>query len=217
VWHPSFASLDERLRWTVIFLYLDEVLGEVGTQAWIGEIEPGEHQLRDAIPLKELPTFVADVAEEYGWEKGGPGEVWTSYTVEDPIPGALRRDIVAGCTCQLVLVAESETGHLDPDPLEGTGADYVYVAFPANQFPEGGEAEARERIEEVLDAALGAGAAGRVVGGALGLDHAYIDLLLFDGPKSLEIVRSALRAQGLAAISTVQYFARSRGAAQPMA
>ena len=212
VWHPAFSGLDERFRWTVIFLYLDEVLGEIGTQSWIGEIDLGEEGLSDAMPLRELPSFIEKVAAERGWQKGAPGETWTSYHLENAAPGTLRRDIMAGTTCQIVLIAESESGHLDPDPLEGSGAEYLYLAFPATHLPAGNEVAARARIEEALDQALASPASGKVLGGALGLEHAYIDLLVFDGANSVALIESALRPLQLPAGTTLEHFARSRAA-----
>jgi hypothetical protein len=212
VFHPAFAELDERMRWTVIFLYLDEVLGEIGTQNWIGEIEPGDEHLADAMPLRELPSFIESAAAERGWKKGGPGETWTSFHLEDPTGGVLRRDIIAGTTCQIVLIAESESGHLEADPLEGTGAEYVYVAFPASHLPVGNEVAARAEIEEALDSALTSAAAGRVLGGALGLDHAYIDILIFDGRRSLEIIEGTLKPRALPAGTTLERFAKAHAA-----
>jgi hypothetical protein len=212
VFHPALAELDERMRWTVIFLYLDEVLGEIGTQNWIGEIEPGEKHLGDAMPLRELPSFIEKLATERGWKKGGPGETWTSFHLESPATGALRRDIIAGTTCQIVLVAESEEGHLDPDPLEGTGAEYLYLAFPASHLPAGNEVAARAEIEELLEAVLGGAGSGRVLGGALGLDHAYVDVLIFDGANSVELIELALKPRGLPPGTTLERFAKAHAA-----
>ena len=210
VYHPAFRDLEERMRWTVIFLYLDEVLGELGTQNWIGEIEPGDRELRDAMPLRELPTFIEGMAKEYGWKKGAPGDTWTSFHLESPADStALRRDIIAGTTCQIVLIAESETGHLDPDPLEGSGAEYLYLAFPAAHLPKGNEVAARAELEEALEAALAAASSGRVLGGALGLKHAYIDVVIFDGPKSIDLIEATLKPFNLPPGTTLERFAKA--------
>ncbi len=210
VYHPDFQKLEERMRWTVIFLYLDEVLGEVGTQNWIGEIEPGDRELRDAMPLRELPSFIESVAKDYGWKKGSPGETWTSFHLESPADSAaLRQDIIAGTTCQIVLIAESETGHLDPDPLEGSGAEYLYLAFPASHLPKGNEVAARAELEEALEDALAGASSGRVLGGALGLKHGYIDVVIFDGPRSIDLIEATLKPFNLPEGTTLERFAKA--------
>jgi hypothetical protein len=119
---------------------------------------------------------------------------------------------MAGTTCQIVLIAESESGHLDPDPLEGTGAEYLYLAFPANHLPAGDEVATRAKIEESLNAALTSANSGRVLGGALGLDHAYIDLLIFDGQRSVALIQSTIRSQSFPTGTTLERFARSHAA-----
>jgi len=58
VWHPLFDILQERERWTILFLFLDEVLGEYGTQQSIGKISLDGQRLADAIPLQELLPFI---------------------------------------------------------------------------------------------------------------------------------------------------------------
>ena len=165
------------------------------------------------MPLRELPSFIEGVAKDYGWKKGSPGETWTSFHLESPSDSsALRQDIIAGTTCQIVLIAESETGHLDPDPLEGSGAEYLYLAFPASHLPKGNEVSARAELEEALDAALAAARSGRVLGGALGLKHAYVDVVIFDGARSIDLIEATLKPFNLPEGTTLERFAKARAA-----
>jgi hypothetical protein len=96
------------------------------------------------------------------------------------------------------------------DPLAGTGADYVFVAFDGRGAPPGDQSGARGKIEDALDQALRACASGRLLGGASGTSRAYVDLLLFDGAASLEIVRQVLQEQPLPAGSSLNYFAKEK-------
>lgn len=212
VWHPAFPKLEERARWTAIFLYLDEVLGELCTQSFIGEITIGDSRLAEAIPLKELPSFVDATVEKHGWTIDAPGELWSSYQTKEPTRGVLRGDIIAGSTAVFALIREVKEGRLEPDPLEGTGAEYVYVAFSRSELPSGNEVEARGVIEEALTEALQPSGSGMVIGGAIGLDYAYIDLLLFDGKTSRGIVKKVLQEKGLGRGTSIEQFARARAA-----
>jgi hypothetical protein len=210
VWHPRFPEMDENTRSTVAFLFLDETLGEIDTENWIGVIDIGDQRLTHTIPLGELPSFVAKTREETGWKKGKPGELWTSYRGNDPQRGKLRGDIIAGTTSQFALVSELEDGALDPDPLEPWGADYVFIAFDSSVLPQGSEVDARADIEDALTSALSSAASGLVLGGAMGIEHAYIDLILFDGANSLDIVQRVLREMRLPSGTTIEFFAKSR-------
>jgi hypothetical protein len=211
VWHPLFEQMEERERWTVLFLFLDEVLGEYGTQHWIGEIKLDPKRLADSIPLEELRDFTQRLQSDTGWKKLPPGEVWTGYRMGEQHGHFLRGDVVAGSTLNMRLIDDYLNAEgLMEDPLAGTGADFVFVAFDRSILPQGGEVDARAKIEEAVDKELKASESGRHLGGALGTSNAYIDLLLFDGASSTEIVRQALREQGLPTGSSINYFAKEK-------
>jgi hypothetical protein len=210
VWHPSFSKMEERARWMAIFLYLDEVLGELGTQSWIGEIKVSDDRLADAMPLTEFAAFVDRVVADHDWKLSTPGVMWHSYELKEIGSGPLRSDIIAGSTCLFPLIQSIKDGHVDPDPLAKTGAEYVYIVLPKSALTPGQEVASRGIIEEALESAFEGKSAGRLLGGAIGRDHAYIDLLLWDGANSLKIVEEVLRKQGLGAGSSIEYFALSR-------
>lgn len=210
-WHPLFPKLDERTRWTVLFLMLDEALGEIGTQNWIGHIEMNDQHLAGALPLTELRAFIERVQAEHQWKKGGPGELVSLYRLKEEHPGDLRGDIFVGSTVVMPLIGEfSEANGEMKNPLAGTGADYVYIAFDIGVLPKGNEANARGEIEDALTAALEPAASGQVLGGAMGRRHAYIDLLLFDGAKSVNLVLDTLRKRKLPAGTSLNYFAHEK-------
>jgi hypothetical protein len=213
VWHPLFKDLAEPDQWSPLFVFLDEALGEYGVQQWIGEIKLNDERLADAMSLTELPQYVEKVAQEQGWEKLAPGDSVSLYKCDEPHEGFLRGDIIVGNSAVMRLINDylEAEGDLE-DPLAGTGAAYVFVAIDAGFLPDGQESDVRGAIEDALDAALKTSASGRLVGGAHGIKQAYIDLLLFDGRASLELVTKTLREQGLPGGTTIHFFAReSRG------
>ena len=52
-------------------------------------------------------------------------------------------------------------------------------------------------IEDAISEALEANSGGKVFGGATGYVNFYIDVLIFDGDESLEIIKSVLRSRNL--------------------
>lgn len=210
VWHPLYEHMEEGARWTVLFLFLDEVLGEFGTQQWIGEIQLNNKRLAESIPLRELRGYLDNVAQNTGWKKFPPGEAVSVYQLE-PHGRFARGDIIVGNTrCPALLNEYLEAKGALPDPLAGTGADYVYAAFDARVLPDGQQSETRGAIEDLLDAALRGVAGGQLIGGAHGAERAYIDLLLFDGDASMGVVEQILREQGLPPGTRIEYFAKER-------
>ena len=214
VWHPLYAGVHEdEARLGAFFVFLDEVLGEYGTGQWIGEVTPSDKQLADAIPLTELWGFIDKLESERGWQKLLPGEAYVGYEREDPENRFPRDDIFVGSTMLYELIVDyyEAEGELE-DPLAGTGADYVFVSMDVQLFPEGQQMEKREGIENALAAALKSEHSGRVVGGAFGTQFAYLDLMLFDGPNSVQIVERVLREQNLPAGTAINFFAREKAA-----
>jgi hypothetical protein len=208
-----FATVrKENERLSPLFLFLDEVLGEFGTGLWIGEIESNDTQLADAIPLKELHAFIKKLETEKGWEKLPPGESGVVYSRKERARRFLRDDIIAGSTTHPDLVNEyyRADGQLQ-NPLAGSGADYVFVSFDCAFFPEVKEmVDRRSVIENALDKALLAAQSGRMLGGAFGTQFGYIDLLLFDGQSSIEIVERVLRKHNLPAGTAINFFAKEK-------
>jgi hypothetical protein len=212
VWHPLFGVLEERDRWTILFLFLDEVLGEYGTQQWIGDVKLHDKRLAEAIPLKELLPWIKKIEVETGWKKHPTGTIVTVYKFEEQMDGVPRGDIFVGSSSNMKLVSECRNG---PDsfknPLAKFGVDYVFVAFDATFLPRGEETTARGEIEDALEKTLTSEASGQVLGGAMGRMFAYIDLVLFDGSASLDLVERTLRQRKLPPGTSVHFFSNEKG------
>jgi hypothetical protein len=212
VWHPLYAGVpEEEARLGAFMVFLDEVLGEYGTSTWIGRVSASDQQLADSIPLTELWAYIDNLESEKGWEKFLPGEACTAYQHEEPQNRFPRDDIFVGSTVlyDLILEYAQAQGDLE-DPLDGTGADYVFVSMDVRLFPEGQQMETRDAIENALAEALKAEQSGRILGGAFGTEHVYLDLMLFDGQNSVQIVERVLREQNLPTGTAINFFAREK-------
>jgi len=210
-WNPKFADMQERHRFLVLFLLLDEALGELGTQRWIREIKISDAKLAHAMPLKELSSFVSEVSEKHGWKLLAPGESATLYRHKSQHTRFPRGDILVGVTLQSDLIHDylEADGQME-DPLSGTGADYVYVTFPADFLPKGKEADARGKLEDALDEALTNASSGQILGGATGTRFAYLDAIIYDGKNSELIIRDTLRKLNLPKESVIRCFAKEK-------
>ncbi len=212
VWHPSIQRLPEKARFMALFLMLDELLGEHGTQNWIGEIKFSEDQLRKAIPIAELRDVISDAQREHGWKKYAPTETYSGYSLKESDSEWLRSDTVAG-SCRFFRLlrdyfdAEGPCEH----PLPDLGVDFVFVAIPTSHFPKGTEVAGRGEIEDDLITALEAEASGISIGGATGYTNCYIDLALYDGARSLEIVQKVLRKRRVPKQTCIHFFTTDRG------
>ena len=208
-WHPALAKVPEEHHFQILFLLLDDALGEFGTQTWIGEIkiEPTPQGV-ETRTLTELPAYIEQVNRYHEWEKLPPPETYTLYQVDEQRDGP-RGDTIVGTSIIPNVVGRyiHHQGKLPEDPLEGTGALLAYVAIDSKIFPEGKQSAVRGNIEDALDEALGAQLSGRTLGGAFGIKETYIDLLLFDGDESRQIVESTLHGLQLGAKTRMETFA----------
>lgn len=209
-WHPAFEDLPDEAREQIVFLLLDEALGEFGTEQWIGSIDvapvnPGPK----IIKLTQLQKFIDDLVANKQWEKPGPLDSYACYRIEEQSRHR-RGDTIAGTTRlpEVVFSLLENRGRLKPDPLKDTGAELVYISLDlaTANFPSGEEADARGALEDQLQEALESQASGTVLGGAHGTGHAYIDILLFDGEDGRRIIKETLAGAGLRGGWTVETF-----------
>jgi len=213
VWHHAWEHISEKTRWTIVFLFLDEALGEYGTQMWIGELTFGKDRLANSFPLEELAGHVTDTVSNAEWKRGLPGDEWTVFRIK-PCEGRHPRwDLISLSTStpQLFQACMDEKETM-PDLLAGAGADYVYVSIERAFFPQGAEVAKRSEVEDALDAALRGQQSGQLIGGGQGTERGYIDFLIFDGSRSLEIVRDVLKELSVPAGTMIEYFARDKRA-----
>ncbi len=205
--HPNFVE-DDDINSQVAFIFLDEALGEIGTEMWIGKIELAGAESKTPIAIKSLATEVVSLASMHQWEKQTPDKTYTGYSVEKPGEGYPRSDTIAGATCHFKLVGEfmEHEGLLNSDPIAPYGARFVYLAIDSTDFDLEDEVQQRVNIEEQLNELLIERSSGRVLGGATGISHAYIDLLLVDGEASIDLVQQSMELQNLATRYRVEPF-----------
>lgn len=207
-WHPTYASLGEEHHLPILFLFLDEALGEFGTDTWLGEIKidstvpEGETRL-----LTELPKFIDSIQQYHHWEKLSPLESYTGYEASEQ-SSSRRGDTVVGTTCVPNVLMEflNNNGRLPDDPLPGTGAEFVYIAIDASVFSDGQQVDVRANIEDTIDSALRSQTAGRSLGGAFGINESYIEFLILDGENSRRIIQDTLKELQLGGRSRLETF-----------
>ena len=190
-WHPVFEHIEENDRFQILFLLLDEALGEFGTQKRIGEIRfsPCEN----AIKLIALPDFLDKLWKEKEWNNLSPLETYSGYQSE-PSDEFLRSDTISGFTCLPEVVFEylNNDGFVNSNPVVGTGADLVFIELTQAGVEHCDDPlDYRSKIEDEVQAHL-AGGGGVVTGAATGIENAYIDVLIFDGDRSKAAILDAV-------------------------
>jgi len=207
-WHPAFESLTEDDQHQILFLLLDEALGEFGTETWLGDIKVEPFTAgQGTVTLAALPDKIQQVDNYYRWKKLPPLRAYSVYELKEQTDTA-RGDTLVGSTCISRVVSEflHNQGKLKEDPLRGTGAEFAYLAIDSSVFPNGKQTDVRGKIEDAVGDALAKSESGRTLGGAFGLRQSYIDLLFFDGLNSRQVVETTLEGLQLRGKSQVLSF-----------
>lgn len=211
VWHPLFSKLPKDDQFRILFIVLDELFGEFGTQRWLGEIKMADDRLAESMPIAELRDFVNAETSKRDWKLIPPGERVSLFRFgeADEFP---RGDVLTWTTTVPSLLHEFfDTKGKPADLLKGSGAEFLFVTIPKEMLPRGGEVDARFEIEEAFDKALKSAQSGTVVGGSLGPNGGYIDVLIFDGSKSVEIIKSVMSQLSMPKDASVFRFCKPRG------
>ena len=78
VGHPDFGRMDEALQLLVVFRLLDDLLGEDGSEFWVGSVDVVPHLLPWGVPFLDL------AAEVDRWADAATGHRWEMMPKEDP-------------------------------------------------------------------------------------------------------------------------------------
>ncbi|WP_193214477.1 hypothetical protein [Luteolibacter marinus] len=208
LWHPLIEKSEDGLCMQALFLVLDEIFGEFGTSRWIGKIEFSKKRLAESMPIAELKDFVAETSAARGWKMRSPVDTWGSYSIspEKRNKGRHRLDTIAGtCGCWPVLSAYLRDPADFEDPFRELGASWIYLTVPTSSLPEDRLVESREEMAEIIHSSLAMGRHGIPLGGAIGEKSSYLDFLIFDGRRSIEIVQNAARKAGMPADTRLDF------------
>ncbi|MEO0795768.1 MAG: hypothetical protein AAFX93_11420 [Verrucomicrobiota bacterium] len=213
-WHPAFAELPEGAAYQILFIMLDEVLGEDGVEKQLGSIDIGNDKLAEAIPLNELRSELEELSKN--WEKPADGRLWSSYQLPEPDDSFPRSDTIAGSSCHMRLINEflNSEGQTSEDPIGKLGATFAFISFPSSHLPNGEQVIIRGQMEDKIIESFEASGQALHLGGAIGRSRTYIDLLLFDrGRESLSQIREIMKPYQLPKDSAVYPFFGNTGKA----
>lgn len=213
VHHPRFSALPPDRRSQLTFLALESALGEDLVDSWVGPVENTPERTPDQkYDLDELRRQARSALRLHDLDPDlDPSTLWTSYSRAEPGDGDLeaRADVITGSTRAAGPVRGLEEPEFD-DELAGSGASFAYAMLPVGDLQAGRELEQRGELEDRLGAALREDGSGDCIGGAVGHQYVYVDLVLFDEPAAIERLRRALAEAGFATRASLRYFASDR-------
>ena len=197
-WNPAFAEIEENQAMQILYLLLDEAMGENGVEQWLGIIEIGDQKLAQSFPLTELPEQVKESQTRYNWEKHPLEETVSLLKFKSPSNEFTRKDLLSLASCHPNLATDYlENKGPFKNPIAKSGAEFIFLKVPRHHFPKGEEVSTRSRFEDKLNQALESRDLGVVLGGGMGTEAGYIDLLIIDGEESRQALQQTVNELGL--------------------
>ncbi len=182
-------QLAENERLNAFYMMMELTIGEGLSRVYIREAQPAAAPTADMFPLPQLQQEMAATlaAAEQKMEQQ-PGHRYSAYESQPRGCENLRDDVIFGISCFLPLVNQfyQEESSI-ADQLSHYGAVAAFLLFPYGETPPREVLDLRHALEdrleqEVLGERGNGQEIGLLLGGAMGTQYAYIDLLLYDAP-----------------------------------
>ena len=195
-YHPDLCALPSDRCHNAFALCLELALGESRCHLYIDRWEAAPAPATGMFPLPQLEARLTEAVTALGQQSYHlPGERFVTYSFEPDERDALRYDVYQGSSCFPSLLNQyyaRDAALITALDACGAQAVFLYFDLPEDLEPQG-LLELRYHLEarlqqEVLGPQGSGLELGLVLGGAIGYQRIYIDLLLFDLQGFLELL-----------------------------
>ena len=203
IYHEHFTDMSEKEQYGIIYIVLDDVLGEGGTDLWFNNIIALKKEAdKQYLEIIELAKYLDDFFDEMNIEKiCDPTSIWNTYKYKTFDRNDYdRKDIIAGVSRNMKLLNNEKSS------IANVGADYIYLVFKNEFIIEDGKIEKRSKIEDYINDVLEKNHSGFLMGGATGINNSYIDVLVFDGIRSVKMIRKSVKSSFPNCNFEIRYF-----------
>lgn len=198
-YHPVLCSLEPAQSLQAFYAMLELSIGESLSWLYIDNAKPLESPRPNMFPLSQLDRRLREALRGMDLTVAERPEDRRLRYGFDARKSMFRRfDIVEGFTSYTGLLNDYYRGKTEQfEALLSYGAKACYLSFPRDRTMSRTQADRlRYQMENTLQQALGPTGSGLetgvVLGGALGRERCYIDLLLYHEPDFLPLARAAL-------------------------
>lgn len=196
---PSLMRLDQNQKYSIFFVYLDQLIGESYTMEYVGSIDfvsPGKAKGFEKIDAMGLKGLMDRIIVENDWFKvedileRTAGYEMTPSKAKD---WQLREDVYVGfSSCFPVLNAFF---HKSSELFAGFNSDGIisgFLFFENINLPKDRIIPLRAEIEEQIITLAKAENVADLIGGATGFYFSYIDFIIYDIDAFLVIAQEVL-------------------------
>ena len=190
----NLNSLPEDESDNAVSVIIDNTLGEGISFKYLGEVSRARKLEMGMFPLPELKEFMKETVERKGRQfYENPKDFYSNYRLKPQKSDVLRYDINIGTTCfKPILIDYYNDSTQIFDHINTFGAQAVFIVF---KNVDGSDVDDMLRLRHEIEDSLSHEilepmCLGQVIGGAFGVNHSYIDLIVFDYFTFVEMVKS---------------------------
>lgn len=197
IYCPKLMSLDENKRFSMFFIFLDQMISELYTMEYIGYIDFVETELdKEHIKINELKAYIDDTIEKNEWSTyTNPYEIFHAYqmTPSEAENWTLREDIAMGYTsCTGVLNAFYKNDEEVINKYKDDGVVFGFLFVNNTHIPRENVVNFRTEIEDLIIEKTAQSGIAYCLGGATGFHFSYIDLIIFDFDAFIDIIKEVI-------------------------
>lgn len=192
VFSPKLMNIDEDKRYSVVFISLDQYIGELYVMEHIGKVDFVDDLSSDGITMGDLKERIDSLIEEMRWGRcEDPCQCFTSYKMKPNLTSRwdFREDVLVGTTSCIQVLNDYYFNSSDHfDSAFENGAIYGFIFYDNTTVPRNEVVTLRADIEDDLSVRLSNRTDADVIGGATGLHYSYIDFIVYDMSSFMQTV-----------------------------
>lgn len=198
VYAPKLDDLDENLKYNTLFIMLDLFIGELYTMEYIGSvdiIEVEKSNDHESIPLSKMHAYINYLIEEHDWDK--TKNLSAQYTAYQTTPKddseELRDDVFIGYSSAFDIIRQLSEDEIYPlNVIQQDGVYVGYIYYNNKDVDDKNMVPQRSEIEDKIVELTSSQGVADSTGGATGHRHSYIDFIIYDLDRFLEIAREVM-------------------------
>lgn len=202
VYAPKLMGLDEDKRYSMLFILLDQFIGEINTMQYVGYIDFIDNMPdANAVKINDFKEIIERTVTDRKWlVVEDPAELYTGYRLEpaENEDWVLRQDVFIGTTaCVPLINAFMNHDNEFVGKFEEDGLFFGFLFYENGSIAQEEMVPFRTAIEDkIVELASSAGIA-NTLGGATGFHFSYIDFIIYDKESFLKIAEEVLAGYDL--------------------
>ncbi|MFV0394255.1 MAG: hypothetical protein ACK5LC_07655 [Coprobacillaceae bacterium] len=195
IYNQDLLTLEDALRYNLVFIFLDTIFGELFVIQHIGAIDilsENRVEYGALVEVTKIKQWTHEVMVDEDWDiKEYPYKLYTGYQMTPREENCdLREDIFIGFTRVIRLLNDYlQEEYEDIENVQNDGVYYGYIFYDNTFLNSETVLQYRTDIEDDLIQLLETTGIATIIGGATGRENSYIDFIIFDKIEFLNIMK----------------------------